>query len=242
MMKKIKEIYDFRPWYHDFGALGVQTNFHPEKRFGLIGKKVPQNCRSMKQQPRKESAITPYIHKVLDCVSSKDSLSILDLFCSDGYYGFFAQKHCKTAMLTGVDKNKKDIDRCRIISHHLNFGQTTFVCDDVYNYVETAKQFDVILCFGGLYHLSEPWRLLKSLRKITGQYLIVQSAITVEHDNPEYFETPNPWFRTWGSLFTNSKLLQMVQDAGFKVMANVTNKRKEPNPKYIGASYILLIP
>lgn len=238
----IKEIYDLRPWYHNFDTFGVQTDFPPKKNFGFFGKKIRQTRRSMDQQPRKESVIAPYIQKVLDSIPNKNDLSVLDLFCSDGYYGFLVQKFCLGAKLTGVDKNMNDISRCKTMSCHLNLGPTNFVYDDVYHYAEMANQFDIVLCIGGLYHLSNPKRLLELLKRITGKYLIVQSAITVEHDNPDYFETPNPWFKTWGSLFTNTKLLQLINEVGFNIEVSAINRREPPNPKHIGAAYMILRP
>jgi tRNA (mo5U34)-methyltransferase len=52
-----------------------------------------------------------------------------------------------------------------------------FRVGDVY---ETARQFDapfdVTLCLGGLYHVADPPFVLRQLRAVTSEYLIVQTS------------------------------------------------------------------
>ena len=240
MKKFIKEIYDLRPWYHDFKALGIQTDFPPKKKFWIFGSKIRQTRTNMDQQKRKESVISPYIEMALDNIHDKSNISVLELFCSDGYYGFLTQKLCPGSTLVGVDINQEDINRCKLMSNYINHGPSTFIKDDVYHFVENADSFDLVLCFGGLYHITDPKRLLKGLRKITKQYLVVQSAITVKHDDPDYFESPNPWFRTWGALFTNKRLLRWAEEVGLAVLETQNDRKKKPNPSHVGASYALL--
>lgn len=240
MEKFVKEIYDLRPWYHDFKLLGIKTNFPPQKKYLFWGPKIRQTRTQMDQQQRKESVISKYIEAVLEDIQNKPDFSILDLFCADGYYGFYTQSHSPGSKLVGVDISEDDIKRCNTISSYLNLGQASFINDDVSHFVENCDSFDLVLCIGGLYHISDPKTLIQSLRKITKQYLIVQSAITIEHDDPYYYETPNPWFGTWGTLFTNSQLLGWLKEAGFKIIESTINKREDPNPQFIGASYVLL--
>ena len=242
MEKFIKEIYDLRPWYHDFKKLGVSTNFHPKKKFFFFGPQVPQIRRSVHQQPRKESVIEPYIKNALEKIEEKSNLRILDLFCADGYYGFLTQKLCPNASLVGVDLNEEDLHRCKVIASHLKLGEAKFVKDDVYHFIENSEPFDLVLCFGGLYHIPNPKQLLEGLKLIIKHYLVVQTAITVEHDDPDYFEVPNPDFKTWGCWFTHSRFIRWVEEVGYEILESTWNKRNEPNPRYIGASFCLLKP
>jgi hypothetical protein len=43
---------------------------------------------------------------------------------------------------------------------------------------QAAPRFDVVHCSGVLYHVRDPMRLLMALRKLTGSYLILSSAVT----------------------------------------------------------------
>lgn len=234
MAEFIEAIHRMRPWYHDFSALGVQTNFSSEAATS------GQNRDQMKQQARKEAVIAPYIQRALGDLSSREPLSVLDLFCADGYYGLLAQKLSPDAVLVGVDANPEDIQRCWTMASHLRLGPVHFVQRDVYEYVEgSGRSFDLILCTGGLYHIPDPLRLLKGLHRLTREYLLVQSAVTSKHDNPNYFEAPNPWFKTWGSLFTHSRLMRWIEEAGFEIQQMATDQREPPNPEGVGGSYAL---
>lgn len=234
MTQRVEAIYRLRPWYHDFAALGVQTRFEPD----ATGQ--PQNREHMKQQARKEKAIAPYVRTALAGIQSPESASVLDLFCADGYYGLLTQKLCPGATLIGVDRSAADIERCWCMASHLRLGPVNFLQSDVYEYVEQAtRRFDLVLCFGGLYHLPDPYRLIAGLRRLTGQYLVLQSAIPVGQNDPDYHETPNPWFKTWGSCFSHERLLRWVRQAGFTILESTRDSREEPNPEGIGGSYLL---
>lgn len=44
----------------------------------------------------------------------------------------------------------------------------------------SCPQFDVVHCSGILYHIPDPLRLLRALRKVTGKYLVLTSAVTAK--------------------------------------------------------------
>jgi SAM-dependent methyltransferase len=228
-------IYRLRPWYHDFSALGVQTDFS----------KLPggpsQNRDQMKQQARKERVIAPYITKALrELDRAGKTLTVLDLFCADGYYGLLVQKLSPDAVLVGVDSNPEDIQRCWTMGSILRLGPVNFIQRDVYEYVEASRlSFDLILCTGGLYHIPDPLRLLRGLHRLSNGYALIQSAVTSKHDDPGYYETPNPWFKTWGSLFTHSRLMRWIEEAGFEILESATDQREPPNTEGVGGSYAL---
>ena len=52
--------------------------------------------------------------------------------------------------------------------------------------ISTALKYDVVHCSGVLYHHPNPIFLLEALRQITGQYLILTSAVTQEHIANEF--------------------------------------------------------
>jgi hypothetical protein len=167
--KFIKEIYLLRPWYHDFEDVGIQTNFPAEKKWIFFGQTIDNIRHLVKQQPRKESVIKPYIKRALRGCSGKTVPSILDIFCSDGYYCLWAKNCCKTSEILGVDINRYDVHRAQVMAKILGFENTKFVNHDVINYVDNCnRQFDIVINAGGLYHLTDPVKLLKSLRNVMG--------------------------------------------------------------------------
>lgn len=234
MQQYVEAIYQLRPWYHDFSGLGIQTKFDSDAGGG------PQNREHMKQQARKEATIGPFIRRALADMPSKGPISILDLFCADGYYGLLTQKLCPESVLIGVDRNPADVQRCWCMASQLRSGPVNFISSDVYEYVENRTQpFDLVLCFGGLYHISDPLLLIKGLRRLAGKRLVLQSAIPVNKEDPDYYETPNPWFKTWGSLFSFDRLIRWVEEAGFDIIDKSRDSRDGPNPQGIGGAYVL---
>jgi hypothetical protein len=136
--KFIKEIYLLRPWYHDFEDVGIQTNFPAEKKWIFFGQTIDNIRHLVKQQPRKESVIKPYIKRALRGCSGKTVPSILDIFCSDGYYCLWAKNCCKTSEILGVDINRYDVHRAQVMAKILGFENTKFVNHDVINYVDNC--------------------------------------------------------------------------------------------------------
>lgn len=240
MVKFIREIYKLRPWYHDFEKLGIQTKFPPERKWKFFGSTVKGIRDSVKQQARKESVINEYMRRSLNALGDNVSPLILDLFCSDGYYGFLAKQMCQSAKILGVDINKQDIYRAKIMAKYLKYSDMDFIVNNAIEYPKNnCNIFDIVINTGGLYHISDPYGLLKSLKNVVGSYLVLQSAITVEHNDPEYFVTPRPGW-TWGSWFTHARLESWLSELEYCIVDCCVNEREGENPEKIGASYFLL--
>lgn len=69
----------------------------------------------------------------------------------------------------------------------LNVDGCECISSDVCDIVSTGDSptYDVVHCSGVLYHHPNPISLLDALRRITGQYLILTSAVTQEHISNE---------------------------------------------------------
>lgn len=178
MAKFIKEIYIARPWYHDFSAIGVQTNFAnylPVKVklqnfvLSLFRRKVDIfNLRGefyVKNQKDKETYIIPYLTKAF-FLSKSRNLTFKTLFCADGYYSFWVKKFFNPLKIIGMDWNEEDIKRCLLMKRILEFSGMEFVQKDIYG-LSDSEQFDIVLNAGGLYHIAQPEKLLKLCFRIT---------------------------------------------------------------------------
>lgn len=254
-MTKIKaefnrEIYEARPWYHDFSSLGVQTHF-PEtgikkltsdysfsyisKRFfknpinfmnsliNLLSSKSSKWCEwALKNQIEKEKFILPYIDTAIkSCRKNSIKPSVLEMFCADGYYSFWMKKRYDIGDMTAIDIDERSIELGKTMNHILN-EKIDFKCLDVFN-LPTNKKYNIVLCAGGLYHLKDPKELIELAYKITDNFLIIQSVITMETEDKNYFISPAPGWKH-GSRFTDSKLRQWIVDAGFKIVKHERNK------------------
>ena len=85
--------------------------------------------------------------------------------------------------LTMIDISPVDSDLWTLFEqrrHTLRLPTVECVSGDILTLAEadSCPQFDVVHCSGILYHMPEPMRLLRALRKITRESLILTSAIT----------------------------------------------------------------
>ena len=103
-----------------------------------------------------------YLFDTLDL----NNKSVLDIGCWDGYFSFQSEKHganrvvsfdnpeCRWGATAGYD----------FLHTHFN-SKATFVRGNVYdiNNIFKFKEFDVVLCYGVLYHLSDPLLALDNM-------------------------------------------------------------------------------
>jgi hypothetical protein len=68
------------------------------------------------------------------------------------------------------------------------------ISDDVLLLAEAAScpQFDVVHCAGVLYHVPDPLRFLRALRKMTREFLVLTSVVTATRVQNEYGELRLP--------------------------------------------------
>jgi len=263
MAKFYPEVYELRPWYHDFSALGVQTRFserfvdrlwrmltplrrwvepdYVEKgeKFSLRQLFNPRPPAHQVNQAAKEAHIVPFIARALDALGDERAPTCLDLFCADGYYTCHIARLRPEPDITGVDLDPDEIERARLISRVLEAPSATFHVADVWDFVAESPAYDLVLCTGGLYHLRDPQRFLEQLVPVVGQYLVIQSAITLETEDADYFVSPAPGWRH-GSRFTHARLRAWLEALGWEIVAEARNELPgNARPCDRGSSYFL---
>lgn len=113
---------------------------------------------------------------LFDEVSFQDK-SVLDIGCWDGYFSFEAERKGASEVFS-LDNTKfrwGGMDGYNFLHQHFK-SKAIFVEGDVRN-LETSlkdKKFDIVLCYGVLYHISDPLIALRNLFKITNEYLIIE--------------------------------------------------------------------
>lgn len=120
-----------------------------------------------------------------------------------------------------VDRNFSYTD---LLDHNVNFGQFT------HRY--HSEVFDLVICFGLLYHLKNPFAFLESIRKISrfcilGTWLMsyLPDNITRMRDvSVAYFLGPgelnNDASNYW--IFSDSSFRRLVERAGFSIVASTS--------------------
>lgn len=93
----------------------------------------------------------------------------LDVGCGTGYFSEFLRD--SEFRVSALDGRKENVEEAQRRVENVNFRQAD---------VEDASlpmlgSFDLVLCFGLLYHLENPFRAIRNLFALTGKVLIVES-------------------------------------------------------------------
>jgi protein-L-isoaspartate O-methyltransferase len=193
-----------REFYHSFGILGLPTR----QRSGIYP--VNQRC--------KEQYILGYL--LLALAKSRRSRasyrpSVLELFCADAYYAALA-KRFGAGRVVAIDKDRAALDGARAVCDALGFD-IYLRHGDVLRY-RFRETYDVVLCTGGLYHLSNPCRFLQRLRPHVKRYLVAQSVVSLRSKDPDYFVAPAPGWQH-GCRFSAAYFVRMLRSAGFCILS-----------------------
>ncbi len=98
--------------------------------------------------------------------------SILDLGSLEGGQTFQLAKHPDVHIL-GIEGRKYNIRRAKFAQRVLGIKNVDFLLADLETTNLTSfGQFDAVFCSGILYHLSEPWKLVKQIKAVTNRLFI----------------------------------------------------------------------
>ncbi|HMR84233.1 MAG TPA: methyltransferase domain-containing protein [Niabella sp.] len=131
-----------------------------------------------------DSAVWKSIEKTTNLFINKSteerkSLRVVDLGCLEGGYAVqFARMGFDTL---GIDARKENIDNCNYVKSKLNLPNLNFAQDDVRNLHNYGK-FDIVLCYGLLYHLNDPVNFLQTIGACTNKLLFLNTHFAPEHD------------------------------------------------------------
>ena len=184
-------------------------------------------------QPLKERHIRPLLERAL---SELDRPDCLDLFCSDGYYSCVLAQLDRSARVLGIDVDELEIRRACTAARMLGLidGSGTpsrprvefrarVVDDAIESAIRNQHSYDLVLCLGGLYHLSSPRSLLQRLRSIGRRWLLVQSVVSLECEDADYFISPAPRWNH-GSRFSHSRLAGWLKETGWTIVQQPRNE------------------
>ena len=235
------ELYALRPWYHDFGLLGFDTTFREvpltlgdrarraSEFFGSMINRARRATRTTSvreifrhvssphalNQPVKEQHLMTLLESAL--LDLGDGPACLELFSADGYYSCRIKALSARARIVGVELDPEQVRRAEVITKRLDFQDVVYRREDAGDFLETSSDaFDLVLCAGGLYHLADPLRLLRALERAGRRFLVVQSVVTLETEDPTYFVQPAPGWRH-GCRFTHAWLRARLNELGWEV-------------------------
>jgi SAM-dependent methyltransferase len=184
------------------------------RRLREIVRRVPSP--HLLNQPVKERHLVRLVERALAALGPRPSC--LELFSADGYYSCRIRMLAPEAHITGVELDPDHVRRAETIVRRLAFGNVRFRRADVRTFLEASTEtYDLVLCAGGLYHLSDPARLLEAARRVGNRYLVVQSVVTLETEDRDYFVQPAKGWRH-GCRFTHGWLAARLEEAGWHIL------------------------
>lgn len=102
--------------------------------------------------------------------------TVIDLGCGIGRLSeFFVEQGCDVFCIDGREDN---IQKLQELYPTRKAAVVDLETEDVFKY----GMFDIVFCYGLLYHLSDPFGLIKRTVKICKEMLIIETCITDAHD------------------------------------------------------------
>jgi len=142
----------------------------------------------------------------------------LELFSADGYYSCRLKTLSPGARITGVDLDPDQVRRAETIARRMGLREVSFRRENVWTFLErSGETYDLVLCAGGLYHLSDPGGLLRAVSRVARGYLVVQSVVTLETDDSGYFVQPAKGWQH-GCRFTHAWLRARLETLGWRIL------------------------
>jgi len=145
--------------------------------------------------------------------------SVLDLGCNCGVFTLdMAYRGAKYAV--GVDSRKKNIEQANFLKKIFNIKNVDFYVKDVYSLED--NEYDVILCMGLMYHLTDLYSVLKFVYRNTKYFAIID---TICHKEPlsalivvcnKNVNSPVEGEESLEFTPTYRAMIDMIKESGFK--------------------------
>jgi 2-polyprenyl-3-methyl-5-hydroxy-6-metoxy-1,4-benzoquinol methylase len=172
----------------------------------------PRMERLEQNNARKQAAVASWIERVAP------GKSVLDTFAANGAFSFMASE-AGARRVVGIELDEDRVAAANLVARFLRARgrapDVEFHAGNVYDLTNRAEQFDVSLCLGGLYHIADPPYVLRELRAVTSEYLVLQTS-SILKGRKNHAE-----FRVRGDM-TSQGLTSIVAGSGKWYMTAVT--------------------
>jgi SAM-dependent methyltransferase len=163
-----QRIESYPSWFYNFNLDGIETS--PDN--------VVQNQR---HQRRKELFLDPFIRS--EIFTGK---RVLDIGCCSGFWSFHVLDAGAQYVL-GVDAWPQAVEQAHLVAEVRNIPteRCEFRLEDAYNFLareDIKDSFDIVLCFGFMYHIKKPIELLEQIFRVTRDLLILDTTVLDSDD------------------------------------------------------------
>jgi len=104
----------------------------------------------------------------------------IDVGCGMGFFSEFLRD--SGFQVSALDGRKENVEEAQRRVENVNFRQADVEDPSL----PTLGSFDLVLCFGLLYHLENPFRAIRNLYALTGKVLIVESMCVPDESSLLY--------------------------------------------------------
>jgi SAM-dependent methyltransferase len=161
-----------------------------------------------------------------DARQETELISAVDVGCGVGYFSkFLAEKGFK---VLGLDGRQENISEARIRHPEVSFSVAS--AEEIQS-AELGK-FDLVLCFGLLYHLENPFRAIRNLYALTEKILLVESMCAPGSEPClqflDEYRTQDQGMNYVAFYPTESCLIKMLYRAGFPFVYGFKSFPKHP--------------
>jgi SAM-dependent methyltransferase len=200
-----------KSWFTNVIYLNALSPIHPDRRLD-------------ENNEMKQAMVNDLIKK------SVEGKRVLDLFCGNGAFAIIAALSGAKEVI-GIDFSDDRIKCAKFIANTIKSdAKINFMCGDVYKITDYFNnRFDVVLCFGGLYHIADPAYVLQQIHELVKEKLILQTSqvlplpinlakfIVRKHDlTQEGKYSIRKGYGTWH--LTPGCIRELLLHGGFKVM------------------------
>ncbi|MEO1240477.1 MAG: methyltransferase domain-containing protein [Pseudomonadota bacterium] len=106
--------------------------------------------------------------------------SVLDVGCNAGFFSFVAADRGASSVY-GLDNNSKYIEQAKF-ANTVRGDNIRFQEGSATHLTSLKKTFDITLCIGLLYHVSDIYKAIKDISRVTTEMAIIESAIYNDDD------------------------------------------------------------
>jgi SAM-dependent methyltransferase len=146
--------------------------------FDLAGHRTPINrARRSRHEQRASYIFGPMLRLLGGSLTGK---RVLDLGCNQGYWSLQAvEAGCDFVL--GIDGRQMHIDQANFVFdvNEIDRSRYEFVQGDVYATDLSAKApFEIVLCLGLLYHVSDPATLIEKIGALNTELLVIDTSLS----------------------------------------------------------------
>jgi len=132
-----------------------------------------------------EDVSTPDLRMMTLLDRANGSLSgkrVLDLGCLEGGYSVYLGRQGAKEVV-GIEAREKNYQRCLLVKKLLNLDNLTFHKCDVKNVQrEWLGEFDIVFAGGILYHLDDPYLVLKNIFQMTKDFMLIDTHVALRNN------------------------------------------------------------